>query len=696
MLTSTFRHISRALAYLMVSWLCLGMGSGTPSAVYGMGAENSLRGEDLNITVDSRWAGCAHGGYYPIRIRVTNLGPERAVTFTFETYDDQGLPRVSKTVLLKPNAELLFPLSIPMVGRQSSGTLKVSINGSPKKALQSSISLPDIDTSQFDRPSLLVISRDPIDADRYEEAVTWLDSTASSSGSSGYYGGYYGGGSSRDEDHEVIDPVMLPERWIDYSGLDFVAISLADFERISSDARDAMMDWVKTGGNLIVYGVGATPSESGKLANLTGLSESAAAAAHQWKDPPTQKLNQIPLMQGDSYSGFMDQSPGTTEDARFVWSSQQTPFQFCEVMDGTLIAFRENPFPGTRHEWAWVFKTLGPNRYQWTYRHGLSARISNNEFLYFMIPGISGVPVVAFLILITAFSIVIGPLNYYFLTKQKRLYLLVLTIPFIAVVTSISLFSYSIVAHGFSTKSRIRSLTTVDQGANESVTTARVSLYSGLAPSGGLQFTADTAVYPVWPSEGNNGFDSGTVDWTNQQALTSGWLKSRTRTQFYTVTKRDERGRLTISKPVNQTLELTNGFEYDIEHLYVRGDDGQIYYGENVRAGREAKLTPATSEQESEVATIIREARPELPENYSYSGSSSPGFNPYYGYEPHFSTQFNRNTMETQLEVLSSKSLNEFLGKRQYFGVLEEDPNVPIGLTGTTERQSLHLLHGYY
>jgi hypothetical protein len=340
---------------------------------------------------------------------------------------------------------------------------------------------------------------------------------------------------------------------------------------------------------------------------------------------------------------------------------------------------------------------LGENHYRWSYRHGLSARVSNNEFLYFMIPGISGVPVIAFLILITAFSIVIGPLNYYFLTKQKRLYLLILTIPFIAIVTSISLFSYSIVAHGFSTKSRVRSLTTVDQGANESVTTARVSLYSGLAPSSGLQFTADTAVYPVWPGEGDSTFESGSVDWTNQQALTTGWLKSRTRTQFYTVTKRDERGRLSISPPVNQTLELTNGFEYDIKQLYVRGDDGKIYYGENIKAGREAKLSPATAENESALGTIIRESRPELPENYNSAAShSGPRYSPYYGYEPDFYTQFNRNSMETQLEVLTSKSIVEFLGNREYFGVLEENPEVPIGVTGTTERQSLHLLHGYY
>jgi len=692
MLISSLRVISRTAIAVAVSLLVLGLWGPPAGSAYGAGAENNRRAEDLNITVDSRWTGCIHGGYYPIRIRVHNLGKERTVSFTFETYDKQGLPRVSKSVRMKPNAVMSFPLSVPMVGGQSSGRLRVSIDGSIKDALETPINLPDVDYSEFDRPGLLVISNDLMKLDEYENAVNAMEAVSSGGGSG--YGSY--GSSSVGENHEVIAPVMLPDRWIDYSGLDLVAISLADFERITDDERSAMINWVKTGGNLILYDVGGPPSQSAKLAELTGLNQSAAANT-PWKDSTPALFGKVHLYESDSYSEFSAvTSPEEIKSESLAWGGvDSVPFQVREVMDGTIIGFRGNPFPGTRHEWAWLLKTLGPNRYHWTYRHGLSARAKNEEFLYFMIPGISGVPVIAFLILITGFSIVIGPLNYYFLSKQKRLYLLVLTIPFIAVVTSISLFSYSIVAHGFSTKSRIRSLTTVDQGANKSVTTARVSLYSGLAPSDGLQFTADTAVYPVWPSEGNETFESGSVNWTNQQALTSGWLKSRTRTQFYTVTERDERGRLTISPVANNTLKLTNGFEFDIAHLFVRGNDGKIYYGADVKAGREASLARATAEPEKVVMNIIRKARPELPENFDpYSASSSPA---YYGFgEPTLHTQFNRNVMERKLQVLDTKSLEGLLGSDEYFGVLAEDPEVPIGMTRTSERDSLHLLHGYY
>ena len=76
------------------------------------------------------------------------------------------------------------------------------------------------------------------------------------------------------------------------------------------------------------------------------------------------------------------------------------------------------------------------------------------------------------------------------------------------------------------------------------VTTSRIALYAGLAPSGGLQFTPETVVNTLWPSQG--GFESASLDWTETQKLQSGWLRSRTRTQFVTTSHRDERGRLDV------------------------------------------------------------------------------------------------------------------------------------------------------
>ncbi|MBD3674068.1 MAG: hypothetical protein HUJ26_11145 [Planctomycetaceae bacterium] len=688
-----FSSNSHRLRSLLILFLVNGCLQGFVRTSWGAGAESTKRQNDLNVSVDTRWAGCAFGGYYPIRIEATNFGRERAIRFTFKPYGS-GLPDVSKTIVLKTNAKLAFSLSIPMTGAQSNGTLDVAINGVTESGLRNSISLPDVDYSSYDRPSLLVISNKTLPLDQYEYGVNWMaQNSAGASSSGGYYGS---GGSGRSSDHETIPPTLLPERWIDYSGLDFVAISLDDFDKISSDAREAMLDWCKTGGNLILFDVGALPQQSTRLNELCRLNESAISNSTSWKDAPLWK-ERVPLVEGDVYSGYTVTNNGNKNQDPFVWDHANLPYQTFDLLDGKLIAFYGNPFPGTRHEWGGLLKNLGDHRIRWTYRNGITSRSGHDEFLHFMVPGISGVPVVAFLLLITVFSVVIGPVNYFYLNRKKRLYLLIITIPVIALVTSLSLFSYSLVAHGFSTKSRIRSLVTVDQQAAESVIDTRVSFYSGLAPSEGLQFQADTAVFPIWPEQDDDGLSSGLVDWTNQQSLRTGWLKSRTRTQFKTVSVRDERGRLTLSPPSGGSMDVANGFEYDLEQLLVRGTDGKLYYGTDIRADTKKTLKLASTEQISSVSNVIRENQPALPDNYdpntsSYSSRYRSGRYPG-GNQLH--TQFSNSLSERSISSLVN-SFERELGDRQYFGIFSENPEVPIGVNRTSERSSLFLLHGYY
>ena len=231
-------------------------------------------------------------------------------------------------------------------------------------------------------------------------------------------------------------------------------------------------------------------------------------------------------------------------------------------------------FPARRTTGTGFSVRLPPQAKNWTVRNGISARHGSGEFLNFLIPSVRGVPVFAFLLLITIFTVVIGPLNYIFLWRRRRLYLLVLTIPLIAMGTSLALFGYSAVAHGFSTKSRARTLTYVDQQANTAVTLGRIALYAGLAPSDGLRFSSDTSVMPIWPED--HEFESARTDWTDQQNLRNGWLKSRTRTQFLTTGHRDERGRLDVT-PGGDGLKITNGFEWDFAALVVSDADGKPF-----------------------------------------------------------------------------------------------------------------------
>lgn len=89
-----------------------------------------------------------------------------------------------------------------------------------------------------------------------------------------------------------------------------------------------------------------------------------------------------------------------------------TPFCVADVGCGKLMLLRADPFSGTAQDWFWLLKSVdGVPCWDWGKRHGESARIGTSDFLLFLIPGIGDVPVVMFLVLITIFAVVIGPLN---------------------------------------------------------------------------------------------------------------------------------------------------------------------------------------------------------------------------------------------------------------------------------------------
>ena len=84
-------------------------------------------------------------------------------------------------------------------------------------------------------------------------------------------------------------------------------------------------------------------------------------------------------------------------------------------------------------------------------------------------------PLLAFVVLISVFALAIGPVNYYLTWRRKQLYLLVITIPLIAFLTSASLFGYAMLSDGApGVQSRLRSFTLLDQHSRTAVSFNRI------------------------------------------------------------------------------------------------------------------------------------------------------------------------------------------------------------------------------
>lgn len=677
----------------------------SPDQVQAAGEQYGANGYDLQLSVDYRWAGGSFGGYYPVRIGLQNRGPSRELEVAFRPmYGAGGLPVTSRRISIDQNASASFTLLIPLAGQGNYGTLSVTHNGRELKNLQNNITLPDT-SYQPARPALLAISPTPVGMQALEDALTSLTMAGHPTHSRSHG---YGSVSS---DNQSVEPFRLPETWLAYSGVDVVFIALKDFEGLPETQRAAIVQWVRTGGTLLVHSVGEPVSGSRRLATLTGIDQQSQPV--NWRAADSARRTVIPVRKVDEYGNVVEKAvavpeqPLEPDEARdrsvadpdrlsaFAWSVEQPPFEIGELGQGQLIGFIEDPFSGTVQDWGWLLRSVPLSRMQQTDRLGVAGRLGNQEFLEFLISSVRSVPIMAFLIFISVFTFVIGPLNYFILARKKKLNFLVLTIPAIAIVTSLLLFSYSMLAHGFSVKSRIRSLTIIDQGNRQAVSTARLALYAGITPSDGLSFSPSTAVIPIRAK--GDAFESASTDWTDTQWLRSGWLRSRTRTQFLTINVRPERGRLTVSDPTETELPVSNGLEWPLEAVLVTDRDGKLWFASDLAAGSRKALKPMTGEDKTSFVKRLDRSAPGIPaELEDRRGVDSLNWTGYR--RDWYAGQFrvsNGQMERTIAEIRRQIQRDDVLAPNRYYAIVREAPAVEFG-TEVDVVDAWHLLIGYY
>lgn len=668
--------LRRTVVTLLATLSCL-----TAQRLMAAGREIRMNAADLTVIAESTWTGCTSGGYYPIRFRISNRGPDCEVTARFAGSDSgisQNMPTTTKSVTISQNETVFFTLLIPMVSRGTSGRLYVEKNNRRNNKLSTSLSFDYAIGDMYNRdvPALLIIEDGGLDLSAYNNVIQSL-----------FLGTYAGAVPASSVSGAVpantqqISSELLPDTWLAYSGLDLVALSLKTLEAMATENRAALIQWVETGGNMIIYEVGADAPEPELMTRLLQLKQ-RKSLGQNWDDRDIYAIRN--LQQGQLISIPINPFPATSQSGSFTASDWQ------ELLStgprSTSVLTKQDLF--------------------WGVRHGVRPRAGHAEFYRFLIPGIRGVPAVSFITLITIFSLMIGPVNYFFFWKQKQLGLLVITIPLIACTTSLCLFGYSAIAHGFGIKSRLRSLTVVDQGSNTAVTTTRMAIFAGATPSRGLQFSPQTAVYPLWP--GSNTFETGHTDWTDKQILTAGWLRSRTRTQFVTVSHQPQRGRLDIKKTDDNTIRVDNGFETDLDCLVVTDNEGKHYYTSRVPAGARAELIPLNATAKQTILKRVGDYPMTLPKAMEDGSPNIFGKRVRRRYRAGladnsraFPVGYDNSTAEEAVKsyvnhLKVDRSSQNSDHRNTYFALFRENPGIDTGYRYAAEKASRHCLIGYY
>ena len=533
----------------------------------------------------------------------------------------------------------------------------------------------------------------------------------------------------------------LPQRWIDYSSLDIVCLSLGHLQELAGKnplALKAILQWTAAGGNLWVYAVGEDWQRVGELESLLGLppgtGDAGGPADRRWNRPEKEvylRRVQGALSEIDAaerrYSGTISR---VFESDGIIYSDEPTyqgivqppigeapsgpHFLLRRYEMGQIVALAaEDPFPGTADEWRGVLNAVGPDRWLWHRRHGVSMVSQNADYWNFLIPGVGLVPVLEFCVLITLFVLGIGPANYWLLRRSGRLHLLVVTIPLGAVTVTLIMFAYALVADGLGTRVRVRSVTQLDQKQGQAVCWARLSYYAGLAPRRGLSFPDDLTVLPLEylpvPSRYEGPLRRGLI-WDQgqrgeEQWYNSGWLNSRTPMQLLTVRSRQSRLGLELlpSSGNPARLRVKNRLGTRIEQLLIRADEGNWYWAEGVDADRTVELGPFTSRAQTELRQTDLENDPRMSvvERTGYDSNSdifglryerrSRGGNSAITMPKQQTSRLEVSLADLRAQVAANPPLLE---PGSYVAIVRESPEVVLGISSASEESSYHVILG--
>ena len=200
------------------------------------------------------------------------------------------------------------------------------------------------------------------------------------------------------------------------------------------------------------------------------------------------------------------------------------------------------------------------------------------------------VPVRGFLLLVTVFALIAGPLTVVVLAKSNRRIWLLWMVPLESAIACGLVLGYSFVSEGVTPTVRLAGVTLLDQERHMATTLGWAGYYCPQRPAKGLFFPDDWELQKV-----QNRYQQGatTVDWTRGQHLSRGWVQARVPAFFMCRRSAVRRERLECDF-TGEKVEVVNGLGADIQSLWLCDAKKKFHFAENIKAGQRAVLEPET------------------------------------------------------------------------------------------------------
>ena len=176
----------------------------------------------------------------------------------------------------------------------------------------------------------------------------------------------------------MLDPDRLPTNWLGYTSLRAVLVGPDEWKALSEEQRAALLTWTAAGGNLLLVDT-----------DIRTVAPSATTASNSSPDVTAR--------------GYL--------------------FGRIHAVPTTALATRGLPAALTEVE------RLQDSHFALPINHATDWNAIASRGFRLEIPGVEGVQARAYLLILVFFSLLIGPLNYWYLARRRQLVLFVLTAP---------------------------------------------------------------------------------------------------------------------------------------------------------------------------------------------------------------------------------------------------------------------------
>ncbi len=333
---------------------------------------------------------------------------------------------------------------------------------------------------------------------------------------------------------EGCEPGQLPTDWRAYSALQFVALDLTSTPP-QAEQLQAIMDWVSTGGNLILIG------SNQQARQLLASQESY--------------LTDRKLISGHAGD----------EASRLVYRHHF----------GRIVTANEGGI--AKNKLHHYFDSSG-----WNAANGININIAPPAGTFplrvvaqnMQIPGLRTAPVAVLLGILLIFALIVGPMQ---LRRQKRkksspFRFLVIT-PLLGFGFSAAILSFNLLVQGIDVQEAWTSVTWLDQQSHQATTLSKRVTFSGSIFRNNLQYSSRTLAAP-WPE--SNSTETKKTFTMNMDAggtLEGHYLPVRLPTEQAISSVANARGRLEIEIE-NGSYFAVNGFDFNLTEFYYLNENG--------------------------------------------------------------------------------------------------------------------------